>query len=136
MYRRGERQCRNWCWDLRETDHWGQGGVEARMKIKVNRLVGKSWCKCKGKYKIDQVVVREWMDWIDLVYFTDTWRRLVYFVMFFWVPLGPRIISTACETISFWRRFVHSRVNRSKLIKLIHLFDVWSLIWGFVILMS
>jgi hypothetical protein len=31
--------------------------VEARIKIKVNRLLGRRWCKWKGKYKIDLQVM-------------------------------------------------------------------------------
>jgi hypothetical protein len=58
--------------------------VEARMKINVNRLLGRRWCKCKGKYKIDlQVILWERMDLNDLAQMTNMWCTLFYMLMSF-----------------------------------------------------
>ena len=58
--------------------------VEARIKIKVNRLLGRRWCKWKGKYKIDlQVMLWERMDLIDPAQVTNTWCSHFYMLMSF-----------------------------------------------------
>ena len=58
--------------------------VEARIKIKVNRLLGRRWCKWKGKYKIDlQAILWERRDLIDPAQLTNTLGSLFYMLISF-----------------------------------------------------
>ena len=58
--------------------------VEAKIKINVNRLLGRRWCKCKGKYKIDlQVILWERRDLIDPAQVTKMWCSLYYMLISF-----------------------------------------------------
>ena len=58
--------------------------VEAKIKINVNRLLGRRWCKCKGKYKIDlQVILWERRDLIDPAQLTNTLGSLFYMLISF-----------------------------------------------------